>query len=294
MKMNARIAALATIFVFSAPVAASAQVVTDAVQVQSGHYVIEPMHTQVSFSVLHFGFSVYEGLLSGASGFLDLDAAKPKASSLSVSIPLDSVQTTSAKLTEELKGSEWFATAQYPAATFMATDIKQTGRDSALVTGDLTLHGVTKPETLRVHFIGAGVNMLDKKYTVGFDASATIKRSDFGVKMFVPYVSDEVELRIAGVFEKQDVAPQVPAATSTPDAQKTATPAVAPAPTQTNELPKDAKASVEGEAKPEPSVPAKVETPKVTDEKAAQSAPEHDKAASMQGPATTTEPSIKK
>lgn len=71
------------------------------------------------------------------------------------------------------------------------------------MTGNLTLHGVTKPEILNVHFIGAGMNALDKKYTTGFEATGTIKRSDFGVKMYVPYVSDEVHLRIAGAFEKQ-------------------------------------------------------------------------------------------
>jgi polyisoprenoid-binding protein YceI len=120
-----------------------------------------------------------------------------------VTIPVDSVQTTSAKLNDELKGDQWFDAAKFPNATFESTSVRITGRNDAVVTGNLTLHGVTQPETLKVHFIGAGVNALDKKYTTGFEATGTIKRSDFGVKMYVPYVSDEVQLRIAGAFEKQ-------------------------------------------------------------------------------------------
>lgn len=187
--------------------AALAQVVTDSSQIQPGYYKVEPQHTQVSFSVLHFGFTVYEGLFSGASGTLQLNPQQPESSSLSVSLPVASVLTTSKKLMEELRGSEWLSADQFPKAEFVSVSVKMIGHDDALVTGNLTMHGMTHPETLHVHFVGAGVNMLDKKYTVGFDATATIKRSDFGIKMFIPYVSDEVELRIAGAFEKQDVAP---------------------------------------------------------------------------------------
>ncbi|MCX2562184.1 YceI family protein [Acetobacter farinalis] len=182
---------------------ASAQVVTTAALSQSGTYDVEPGHTQVGFSVLHFGFTHYDGVFSNVSGTLTLDAKNPSASKLSVTIPVDSVQTTSAKLTEELKGDQWFDAAKFPNATFVSTSVRATGRNDAIVTGTLTLHGVTKSETLRVHFIGAGVNPLDKKYTAGFEATATIKRSDFGVKMYVPYVSDDVQLRIAGAFEQR-------------------------------------------------------------------------------------------
>lgn len=183
---------------------ASAQVVTNAAQAQSGTYAVEPGHTQVGFSVLHFGFTNYLGVFSNVSGTLKLDAKNPASSKLSVSIPVASVQTTSAKLDDELKGDQWFDAAKFPNATFESTSVRVTGRNDAIVTGNLTLHGVTKPETLKVHFIGAGVNALDKKYTTGFEATGTIKRSDFGVKMYVPYVSDDVTLRISGAFERQD------------------------------------------------------------------------------------------
>lgn len=185
------------------PVVASAQTVTRPDQVQSGTYAIEPGHTQISFSLLHFGFTYYSGLFSNVSGTLELNAKTPSASQLSVTIPVASVQTTSDKLTEELKSDQWFDVAKFPNATFLSTQVKLTGKTDAIVTGNLTLHGITKPETLKVHFVGAGINPMDKNYTTGLEATATIRRSDFGVKMYVPYVGDDVTLRIAGAFEKQ-------------------------------------------------------------------------------------------
>jgi len=74
--------------------------------------------------------------------------------------------------------------------------------EGATITGNLTLHGVTKPVVLHVRFIGAGVNPIDKAYTVGFEATGTIKRSDFGVTTYLPAVGDEVQLSIAGAFEQ--------------------------------------------------------------------------------------------
>ena len=85
---------------------------------------------------------------------------------------------------------------------FKAEKITTTGKDTANVTGDLTLHGVTKPVTLKVKFNGAGVNVLDKKYTVGFDATGKIQRSDFGVKTYIPLIGDDLDLIISAAFER--------------------------------------------------------------------------------------------
>ena len=171
--------------------------------VKAGSYAVEPGHTQVGFTLLHLGFSYYSGVFSNVSGTLHLDPSHPDASRLVVSIPIDSVATTSAKLDGELKGAEWFDAARYPSATFASTRITPMGHDAARVDGTLTLHGVSEPETLTVHFVGAGVNPLDKKYTVGFEAVGTIRRSQFGVKTYVPLVGDDVRLSIAGAFELQ-------------------------------------------------------------------------------------------
>ena len=79
-----------------------------------------------------------------------------------------------------------------------------TGQDTAKVAGDLTMHGLTRPVTLNVTFHGAGVNALDNKYTVGFEASGHLKRSDFGINPNLPLVGDRVDLIISAAFEKQD------------------------------------------------------------------------------------------
>ncbi|MXV44502.1 polyisoprenoid-binding protein [Saccharibacter sp. 17.LH.SD] len=181
---------------------AQAQVDTRTSQVQSGEYSVESGHTQIVFSLSHFGFTTYTGILPNITGHLTLNAQDPKQSSVSVTIPMGDIQTTNSSLNDELKEAPWFNVAKYPNATFQSTSIIQTDPSHAVLYGNLTLHGVTRPEMLKVHFISSGINMFDKKYTVGFEASGTIQRSDFGVKMFVPYIGDEVQLRIAGAFEK--------------------------------------------------------------------------------------------
>jgi polyisoprenoid-binding protein YceI len=170
--------------------------------VQPGEYKVEPYHTQVEFSVLHIGFTDFSGFFSGASGSLRLDPAHPADSKLVVTIPVNSALTTVPKLDEELKGAHWFDAAQFPTATFTSTSITKTGPDTAEIRGDLTLHGVTRPIELKARFIGAGVNPLDHGYTVGFAATGVIRRSEFGVKTYVPVVGDDVHLTIAGAFEK--------------------------------------------------------------------------------------------
>jgi polyisoprenoid-binding protein YceI len=171
--------------------------------IKAGSYKVEPNHTQVLFSVSHFGFTKFSGFFSGASGTLQLDPANPAADKLDVSVPVQSVLTTSSKLDDELKGDQWFDAAKFPTATFTSKKITPSGNGTASIAGDLTLHGVTKPITLNARFVGAGVNPLSKAETVGFQATGTIKRSDFGVKTYVPLVGDKVQLNIAGAFELQ-------------------------------------------------------------------------------------------
>jgi polyisoprenoid-binding protein YceI len=171
--------------------------------VKSGTYKVESYHTQVGFSLSHFGFTSYSGFFSGATGSLRLDPAHPAASKLDVTIPVDSILTTVPKLTDELKGDKWFDVAKFPRATFTSTNVTLGSGGEATIAGNLTLHGITKPVILHAHLVGAGVNPIDKMYTVGFQASGTIKRSDFGVSLYAPALGDDVELSIAGAFEAQ-------------------------------------------------------------------------------------------
>ena len=172
-------------------------------KVDAGTYDVEPAHTQIGFGVSHMGFTTYYGHFSGASGTLVLAPAKPADSRLDVTFPADTISTTSDKLDGELKSGQWFDVAKFPQVAFRSTQVTSLGQGVAKVTGDLTLHGVTRPVTLDVHFVGAGIDPIDKKYTVGFQATGEISRSAFGVKTYVPLIGDAVALTLSGAFEMQ-------------------------------------------------------------------------------------------
>ncbi len=188
----------------SAPALAQTAPTRDPAQIPGGTYAVDPGHTQVGWRVSHMGFSNYAGGFSDVSGSLTLDPKNPAAAKLSVKIPVTSVTTTSDKLTGELKGDQWLDAGKFPEMTFVSTKVTPAGKDHAKVTGDLTLHGVTKPVTLDVTLVGAGTNPLNKKTTVGFEATGTVKRSEFGVKTYVPLIGDDLHLTIAGAFERQE------------------------------------------------------------------------------------------
>jgi polyisoprenoid-binding protein YceI len=187
----------------AAPDALAQSVAPTLASVKAGTYKVESYHTQVEFSLSHFGFTNYAGLFSGATGSMQLDPAHLTAAKLEVTIPVKSITTTVSKLTGELQGTRWFDTAKFPSATFTSTGVVSGSNGEAIITGNLTLHGVTKPVILNAHFIGAGVNPISKAYTVGFEVTGTIKRSEFGVSTYVPNIGDEVHLTIAGAFELQ-------------------------------------------------------------------------------------------
>jgi polyisoprenoid-binding protein YceI len=171
--------------------------------VQAGTYAVEPNHTQVAFSVSHMGISPFAGWFHNASGTMQLDPADLGKTTLSVSIPVDSVTTTSAQLVDELKSADWFDVAKYPTATFKSTSVTRIDDQTARIDGNLTLHGVTHPETIVARFFGAATNPMSKKASVGFLGRMAINRSDFGVTKYVPLVSDETVLVINADFEKQ-------------------------------------------------------------------------------------------
>jgi polyisoprenoid-binding protein YceI len=201
-KLSRFVPSLAFAVAMLAPVSPlSAQVSHDPATVQEGTYEADPGHTRVLFAVSHMGFTTYYGEFTKVSGTLDLKPKSVGQSSLEIRIPTGSVSTPSEKLNGELVGADWFDAAQFHEIVFKTDKIATTGTDTADVTGDLTLHGVTKPVTLKVKFNGAGVNPGDKKYTVGFEVSGKIKRSDFGMKTYVPLIGDDVDLIISAGFE---------------------------------------------------------------------------------------------
>lgn len=186
----------------ASPAFAAGPANTSPAAVTAGTYAVEPSHTRIQFTVSHMGFTNWYGDFTGASGSLSLDPKNVGLSKLDISIPVASVSTTNAKLDGELKSADWFDAGQFPTIRFVSTKVTRTAPNKATITGNLTFHGVTRPVVLAAIFNGAGVNPLDKNYTLGFDASTTIKRSDFGVKTYLPLIGDETALRISVAFEK--------------------------------------------------------------------------------------------
>lgn len=170
-------------------------------QVRAGTYTLDPTHSKITWSVNHLGFSTYAGQFAGATGTLVLDPKAPAASRLDVTVKTDDVGTLNAALDKHLKAPDFLDTAKFPTATFRATRIVVTGEREADIHGELTLRGVTRPVTIEAEFNQAGVNPLDKTYTVGFDGEAKIRRSEFGVAYALPAVGDEVSLKIEAEFK---------------------------------------------------------------------------------------------
>ncbi len=196
-------AAVAAVLLLGAAAQAQSTFTADPKAVEGGHFAVEASHTRVQFAVSHLGFSTWYGDFAKVSGALDLDPANPGSDKVDVTIPTATVSTTNAVLDGELKSADWFDAEKYPTIRFVSTRVARTGPATADVIGELTFHGVTRPVILKAKFNGAGVNPLSKAYTVGFEATGLIKRSDFGLTKYVPLVGDQVTLTISAPFERK-------------------------------------------------------------------------------------------
>ena len=170
-----------------AAVAAQAAPVTDK---------LDPNHTMVLFSWNHFGFSNPTADLGLGEGTLVFDEQRPAQSSVEVTLPLADLDTHVPALDKHLKEADFFDADKYPTVTFKSTKVQPLGGHKFKVTGDLTVHGVTKPVVLDATLNKVGPHPMSKAQSIGFDATATLKRKDFGIGAYVPNVSDEITIRI--------------------------------------------------------------------------------------------------
>ncbi|MBL0162733.1 MAG: YceI family protein [Xanthomonadales bacterium] len=159
-------------------------------------YTIDGSHTQANFTWTHFGFSNPSAGFDNIAGTITFDADHPTHAKVDVTIAIDSLNTHVPKLDEHLKKADFFDAAKFPTATFKSTKIVAEGKDDFKVTGDLTIHGVTKAVTLDARLNRAAVHPMTNQPTIGFDGSVTIKRSDFGIGAYVPNVSDEIRIHL--------------------------------------------------------------------------------------------------
>lgn len=161
-------------------------------------YELDPSHSQVVFSYNHLGFSTTHGMFSGFAGEIMFDAEDPAASSVNVSMPVMSMFTGWEKREEHFMSEDFFGATEGDMVTFTSTGIEVTGDTTAKITGDLTMNGVTKSVVLDARLNQkADAHPMNNKPWLGFDATTTLLRSDFGVDKFTPFVSDEIEVQIS-------------------------------------------------------------------------------------------------
>lgn len=178
-------------------------------EIPAGAYTLDTSHASLIFRVDHLGFSKYTSKFGTFDATLQFDPAKPEASKVSAKIDPNSLTLDNPPegFTEKLRGKDWLNTKEFPKITFASTKVSVTGKNTADITGDLTLHGVTKPITLHTTFNGgyAG-HPMDPRARIGFSANGTFKRSDFGITYGIPApgtkmgVGDEVEVMLEVEF----------------------------------------------------------------------------------------------
>ncbi len=179
----------------------------DTSKITGGNYTVESSHSLVGWRVNHFGFNDYLGIFGDAAGTLTLDTKNPAASKVDITIPVSKVTTASAGLTAHLLragkdgGKPDFFGASPADAHFVSTSVVPRGQ-MAMINGNLTLNGVTKPVTLHAQLAGTGTNMYNKKETVGFHAKTSINRGDWGLSFGIPAIGNKVDLDITVAFEK--------------------------------------------------------------------------------------------
>jgi polyisoprenoid-binding protein YceI len=167
----------------------------------SEQYRLDPAATEIEFSIQSFGLFSIDGIFSRASGELSFDAATPQSMQASVSIETGSVQTGRASRDQELRGADFFASDIFPTLVFHSSSLTKTGDQTALLMGEVTLRGITRPMQLEVIF---GSPRLPPTLPgepphprIAFSAKGHITRSEFGMTRYLPFLSDRVTLSIS-------------------------------------------------------------------------------------------------
>lgn len=178
---------------------------TDVTELRGGAYTLDPDHATLLWKINHLGFSTFIGRFNDFDATLDFDPENIESSQVEVVINTAGLDINNEEFAEELRGDAWFNVEQFPQAVFRSTSfVEAIDEDSFVFTGDLTLLGVTAPVDLEINFHGGGRNFLTRSYTLGFSASTSFLRSDYGLDRFTSFgVGDEIELEIHVEFMAQ-------------------------------------------------------------------------------------------
>jgi polyisoprenoid-binding protein YceI len=159
-------------------------------------YKLDPTHTETSFVIDRFGFTSVLGIFGKSEGTIWLDEAAPEKSRVEASVEVGSLQAGNATREEHLTGERWLNAAKNPTMTFKSTKVEKTGADTAKVTGDMTIMGVTQPATLDVKLNKIGTAPNNQKKQAGFTITGTVSRKAFGSAGAAGLIGDTVAIRI--------------------------------------------------------------------------------------------------
>jgi len=192
-----------TILQFTALALLAAPVAADLGEMPAGVYKLDKAHGYINFSYSHVGFSTPTVGFRDFDVELELNSSAPADSKLAVTIDAASIDSRVDDFDAHLRGEDFFDVAVHPRIVFATTGIKMTGPNTAAVTGDLTIVGVSRPVTLDAVLNKAGVHPVSKAPTLGVNATTVVKRSDWGLGYAVPLVSDAVQVNISVELAKQ-------------------------------------------------------------------------------------------
>lgn len=173
---------------------------TELVKLRPGQYQLDPAHAALIFKIDHLQLSTYVGRFNTFDASLDFDPEDLGATRLNGIVEMDSLDTNDRELEDTIKGADWFNVAQYPQATFTTVSVEVLDDSRFVFTGELTFRGITAPVQMTGTFNGGADNMLTGKYTLGFTATGSFKRSDYGMDSFAGIIGDEVKLEIFAEF----------------------------------------------------------------------------------------------
>jgi len=177
------------------PLAAAAALLAFPAFAETEAYTLDPNHTFPAFEVGHMGYSLQRGRFNKTSGRISMDPAAGTGSA-NIVIETGSISTGHPKLEQALRSDEFFDAEKYPQIVFRSESFRFAGEKLASATGELTMHGVARPVTLTAEQFNCAPHPMLKRKACGAELTATLKRSDWGIKAFIPGVADEVKLRI--------------------------------------------------------------------------------------------------
>lgn len=171
-------------------------------QLRAGAYTLDPEHAFVIFRIEHLGLSTVVGRFNSVDATLDFNPESPSEMVLEGRLDVASIDINSRNLEQRLRGSGWLDTERFPQAGFITSSVEPQGDNTLIINGELTMRGITRPISLLATFKGGADNILTGRYTLGFAASGSISRSEFGVDAFKALVADEVFIELHAEFQQ--------------------------------------------------------------------------------------------